>query len=80
MPVYCALKRYTIPTAPLNSRATTALTTGKLTSVAVPEEVAVAKSTVATVMSGVPGPAGSTTVSVTSALFTLPAALDATSR
>ena len=63
-----------MPTAPLNSRATPAVTTGKLTEVAVPE------STVATVMSGVPGPAGSTTVNVTSALFTLPAALDATTR
>ena len=74
VPVYCALKRYTLPTTPANSRATPAVATGRLTGVAVPD------STVATTMSGLPAAAGSTTVSVTSALVTLPAAFDANTR
>ena len=79
MPVYCALKRYTVPTTPLRIRGCVTPSTTELAA-RVTGVVTRVELTVATVMSGVPGPAGSTTVSVTSALFTLPAALDATTR
>ena len=76
--MYCAVNRYTVPTTPLSSRAAPAVPAGRLTAVATAFPSTIA--TVATAMSGVPGAAGTTTVSVASALFTLPAAFDATIR
>ena len=77
--MYCALRRYTVATTPLRVRGSVTPSTTKLSARVTGVATRLALS-VATVMSGVPGPAGFTTVSVTSALFTLPAALDATIR